>query len=70
MIKVEVIIEKTGENIVVIEKIRTDEKYDQVRNQMHALIDLGFDNLSPEQDALLDHFASLIEAYDQEQDAD
>ncbi len=54
----------------MIQKIRAREEYDQVHNLMHALIALGFDNLTPEQDALLDHFANLIEIYDQEHDAD
>ena len=51
---------------IAVAGIANDDDHDQVHGRMHAWIDLGFDDLTPDQAALLDHLANLIEAYDRD----
>ena len=56
-------------NRVLLKAIETDEEYDRMVAAVGELMDKGEDNLSPEQSALLETLAILIQAYDDRHDA-
>src|ERR1017187_9690707 len=51
-------------NRVVVKAIETDEEYDRMVAAVEQLIDKGDDHLSPEESALLETLAILVQAYD------
>ena len=51
-------------NRIVIKAIETEEEYDHMVIAVERLIDKGEDRLSPEESALLETMAILIQAYD------
>ena len=51
-------------NRVVVKAIETDEEYDRMVAAVEQLIDKGEDHLSPEESALLETMAILVQAYD------
>jgi HTH-type transcriptional regulator/antitoxin HigA len=52
-------------NRVPLKAIETEEEYDRMVAAVEELIDKGEDNLSPEESALLETMAILIQAYDE-----
>lgn len=54
-------------NRVVIKAIETEEEYDHMVAAVERLIGKGEDRLSPEESALLETMAILVEAYDDRQ---
>jgi HTH-type transcriptional regulator/antitoxin HigA len=51
-------------NRIVVKAIETEEEYDHVVTAVRQLIDKGEDRLSPEESALLETMAILVQAYD------
>jgi HTH-type transcriptional regulator/antitoxin HigA len=51
-------------NRVVVKAIETEEEYDHMVAAIERLMDKGEDRLSPEESALLQTMAILVEAYD------
>lgn len=51
-------------NRVVVNAIESEEEYDRMVAAVEALMGKGEENRSPEQDALLETMAILIQAYD------
>jgi HTH-type transcriptional regulator/antitoxin HigA len=51
-------------NRVVVKAIETEEEYDRMVAAVEQLIDKGEDHLSPEESALLETLAILVQAYD------
>ena len=51
-------------NRIVVKAIETEEEYDRMVAAVEALMDKGEVNRSPEEDALLETMAILIQAYD------
>ena len=51
-------------NRIVVKAIETEEEYDHVVAAVEQLIDKGEDRLSPEESALLETMAILVQAYD------
>ncbi len=51
-------------NRIVVKAIETEEEYDHMVAAVEQLIDKGEDGLSPEESALLETMAILIQAYD------
>ena len=51
-------------NRVVVKAIETEEEYDRMVAAVEQLIDKGEDHLSPEESALLETMAILVQAYD------
>ena len=51
-------------NRIVIKAIETEEEYDRMVAAVEQLIDKGEDGLSPEESALLETMAILVQAYD------
>ena len=54
-------------NRIVVKAIETDEEYDHMVAAVEQLMDKGEDRLSPEESALLETIAILIQAYDERQ---
>lgn len=52
-------------NRIVIKAIETEEEYDRMVTAVRVLMDKGEDRLSPEESALLETIAILIQAYDE-----
>jgi HTH-type transcriptional regulator/antitoxin HigA len=52
-------------NRVPLKAIETEEEYDRMVAAVEELIDKGEDNLSPEESALLETMAILIQAHDE-----
>jgi HTH-type transcriptional regulator / antitoxin HigA len=51
-------------NRIVVKAIETEEEYDHMVAAVEQLMDKGEDRLSPEESALLETMAILIQAYD------
>jgi HTH-type transcriptional regulator / antitoxin HigA len=51
-------------NRIVIKAIETEEEYDHMVTAVEQLMDKGEDRLSPEESALLETMAILVQAYD------
>ena len=51
-------------NRIVVKAIETEEEYDHMVAAVGQLIDKGEDRLSPEESALLETMAILVQAYD------
>ena len=51
-------------NRVVVKAIETEDEYDRMVTAVEHLMDKGEDRLSPEESALLETMAILIQAYD------
>jgi len=51
-------------NRVVVKAIETEEEYDHMVAAVEQLVDKGEDRLSPEESALLETMAILVQAYD------
>ena len=51
-------------NHIVVKAIETEEEYDRMVTAVEQLIDKGADRLSPEESALLETMAILVQAYD------
>jgi HTH-type transcriptional regulator/antitoxin HigA len=51
-------------NRIVVKAIDTEEEYDHMVAAVEQLIDKGEDRLSPEESALLETMAILVQAYD------
>lgn len=51
-------------NRIVVKAIETEEEYDRMVAAVERLFDKGEDRLSPEESALLETMAILIQAYD------
>ncbi len=51
-------------NRIVVKAIGTEEEYDHMVAAVERLMDKGKDRLSPEESALLETMAILVEAYD------
>ncbi len=51
-------------NRIVVKAIETEEEYDRMVTAVEALMDKGEASRSPEEDALLETMAILIQAYD------
>jgi len=51
-------------NRIVVKAIETEEEYDRMVTAVEQLIDKGADRLSPEESALLETMAILVQAYD------
>ncbi len=51
-------------NRIVVKAIETEEEYDRMVTAVEHLIDKGEDGLSPEESALLETLAILVQAYD------
>jgi HTH-type transcriptional regulator/antitoxin HigA len=51
-------------NRIVVKAIETEEEYDHMIAAVEQLIDKGEDRLSPEESALLETMAILVQAYD------
>ena len=51
-------------NRIVVKAIETEEEYDHMVAAVEQLIDKGEDRLSPEESALLETMAILVQAYD------
>ena len=54
-------------NRVVVKAIETEEEYDHMVAAVEHLMDKGEDQLSPEESALLETMAILVQAYDDRQ---
>ena len=54
-------------NRIVIKAIETEEEYDHMVASVEHLMDKGEDHLSPEESALLETMAILVQAYDDRQ---
>jgi HTH-type transcriptional regulator/antitoxin HigA len=54
-------------NRIVIKAIASDDEYDRMVAAVETLMDKGEEHRSPEEDALLETMAILIEAYDDRQ---
>jgi len=54
-------------NRIVIKAIETEEEYDRMVAAVEQLIDKGENHLSPEESALLETMAILVQAYDDRQ---
>ena len=54
-------------NRVVVKAIETEEEYDHMVAAVERLMDKGEDQLSPEESALLETMAILVQAYDDRQ---
>ena len=53
-------------NRVIVKAIETEEEYDRMVAAVEELMDKGEDRLSPEESALLETMAILIQAYDEQ----
>ena len=51
-------------NRIVVKAIETEEEYDHMVSAVEQLIDKGEDRLSPEESALMETMAILVQAYD------
>ncbi len=51
-------------NRIVVKAIETEEEYDHMVSAVERLMDKGEDRLSPEESALLETMAILVQAYD------
>lgn len=51
-------------NRIVVKAIESEDEYDRMVNAVEQLMDRGEDRLSPEESALLETMAILIQAYD------
>jgi hypothetical protein len=51
-------------NRIVVKALDTEEEYDHMVAAVEQLIDKGEDHLSPEESALLETMAILVQAYD------
>jgi HTH-type transcriptional regulator / antitoxin HigA len=51
-------------NRIVVKAIETEEEFDRMAAAVEELMDRGEDNLSPEESALLETLAILIQAYE------
>jgi len=51
-------------NRIVVKAIETEEEYDHMVGAVERLMDKGEDRLSPEESALLETMAILVQAYD------
>jgi len=51
-------------NRVLVKVIESEEEYDRMVTAVEHLMDKGEDHLSPEESALLETIAILIQAYD------
>ena len=51
-------------NRIPVKAIETEQEYDHIVAAVEELIDRGEDNLSPEESALVETMAILIQAYD------
>ncbi len=51
-------------NRVIVKAIDTEEEYDRMVSAIERLMDKGEDQLSPEESALLETMAILVQAYD------
>ena len=56
-------------NRIVVKAIETDEEYDHMVAGVERLMDKGEDHLSPEESALLETMAILVQAYDDRQNS-
>lgn len=54
-------------NGIVVRAIETEEEYDRMVAAVEHLMDKGEDHLSPEESALLETMAILVQAYDDRQ---
>lgn len=54
-------------NRIVVKAIETEEEYDHMVASVEHLMDKGEDHLSPEESALLETMAILVQAYDDRQ---
>ena len=54
-------------NRIIVKAIETEEEYDHMVAAVEQLMDKGEDRLSPEESALLEIMAILIQAYDERQ---
>ena len=54
-------------NRIVIKAIETEDEYDHMVSAVEHLMDKGEDRLSPEESALLETMAILVQAYDDRQ---
>lgn len=54
-------------NRIVVKAIETEEEYDRIVAAVEHLMDKGENNLSPEELALLETMAILVQAYDDRQ---
>ena len=54
-------------NRIIVKAIETEEEYDHMVAAVEQLMDKGEDRLSPEESALLETMAILIQAYDERQ---
>ena len=54
-------------NRIVVKAIQTEEEYDHMVAAVEHLMDKGEDHLSPEESALLETMAILVQAYDDRQ---
>jgi HTH-type transcriptional regulator/antitoxin HigA len=52
-------------NRIVVKAIETEEEYDRMVAAVERLMDKGEDRLSPEESALLETMAILVQAYDE-----